>query len=102
MCTTRCRIKKTLSTVCIYKMSGTLSAKSLFGPLSRDYCVLFYYLSLVCLILFFLALVSGVGLIFMKKVPITFAWHLVWILVIYAVYYLQNRILYNMCSGSMN
>ena len=82
-------------------MSGALSAKSLFGPLSRDYCVLFYYLSVVFLIFFFLVLISGIWLISMKKVPITFSWHLVWVLVIYGVFYLQNRLLYNMCSGSM-
>jgi|LauGreDrversion2_2_1035103.scaffolds.fasta_scaffold86373_2 hypothetical protein len=83
-------------------MSGPLSAKSLFGPLSRDYCVLFYYLSVIGLIFFFLVLVSGAGMLIMKKVPLTFAWHLVWVLVIYAVFYLQNRLLYNMCSGSMH
>lgn len=84
-------------------MSGSpLSAKSLFGPLSRDYCVLFYYLSLIALIFFFLVLVSGVGMIAMKKLPLASAWHLIWMLVIYSVFYLQNRLLYNMCSGSMN
>ena len=81
---------------------AALSAKSLFGPLSRDYCVLFYYLSVWFLIFFFLVLISGIWLIGTKKVPITFSWHLVWVLVIYGVFYLQNRLLYNMCSGSMN
>ena len=83
-------------------MSGALSAKSLFGPLSRDYCVLFYYLSVVSLIFFFLVLISGIWLISMKKKPLAFSWHLVWVLVIYGVFYLQNRLLYNMCSGSMH
>ena len=82
-------------------MDGPLSAKSLFGPLSRDYCVLFYYLSVMGLIFFFLVLTSGVAMIALKKVPLTFSWHLIWVLVIYAVFYLQNRLLYNMCSGSM-
>jgi hypothetical protein len=46
-------------------------------------------------------LTSGVAMIALKKVPLTFSWHLIWVLVIYAVFYLQNRLLYNMCSGSM-
>lgn len=82
-------------------MSGALSAKSLFGPLSRDYCVLFYYLSAFGLIFFFLVLVTGIWLIATKKVPVAYSWHMIWVLVIYGVFYLQNRLLYNMCSGSM-
>ena len=81
--------------------SSSLSAKSLFGPLSRDYCVLFYYLSVVFLIFFFIVLLTGIYLLATKKVPIYFSWHLIWVLVIYGVFYLQNRLLYNMCSGSM-
>jgi hypothetical protein len=82
-------------------MSGPLSAKSLFGPLSRDYCALFYYLSVINLVFFLLILVSGVAMLVTKKVPLTFSWHLISVLVMYAVFYLQNRLLYNMCSGSI-
>lgn len=78
-----------------------MNAKTFFGPLSRNYCDLFFYLAAINLVFFFLVLISGVAMLAMKKVPLTYSLHMLWVLVIYGVFYLQNRLLYNMCSGQV-
>lgn len=78
-----------------------MNIKSLFGPLSRNYCDLFFYLAAINLVFFFLVLISGVVMIATKQVPMKYSWHMVSVLVIYGVIYLQNRLLYNMCSGQI-
>lgn len=74
---------------------------NLFGPLPTDYCSLFFYLSVFGLVFFFLVLFSGLFMIFSKKVGASFYFYLLWLLVIYGVVYIQNRLLYNMCKRSM-
>ena len=73
----------------------------LFGPLDKKYCLLFYWLSVgtFFMLVLFLLLALYVGI--SKKLGVSFYLKMVWILIIYGVVYLQNRLLYSMCSGSV-
>ncbi len=73
-----------------------------FGPLSKDYCIYFYALSvagfvLVCLVGLSLIL----NLISNKKFDMSDFGKYFIVALGYSVFYLQNRILYSMCSKSL-
>ena len=74
---------------------------NLFGPLGREYCIWFYFLSVlafISLILFFIpALWRGIST---KKD----VWYFLGVLAVsfmYGLTYFQNRLLFSMCSGAM-
>ena len=68
-----------------------------FGPLAKDYCSLFLFLSVVGLIYIILAILGVVTLLLSKKgKPVNIA-SLLSFLAVGIVIYLQNRLLYNMC-----
>jgi len=80
-------------------MSGAMD--NLFGPLGREYCIWFYFLSVlafISLILFFIpALWRGISTkkdvwYFLGVLAVTFS---------YGLIYFQNRLLFSMCSGAM-
>lgn len=73
---------------------------SLFGPISRKYCWWFYLLEIACMVLFLLALLSIITLLFYGKrnelvLPLVFS------SIVYLAMYLQNRLLHNMCIQSI-
>ena len=74
---------------------------SLFGPLSKTYCFYFYLLSfggLFVLIVYTLAtLFVGIS---KKKGPMFYLYAFS-VCLVYGMFYLQNRLLYNMCSHSL-
>ena len=73
------------------------ATNTFFGPLSKDYCSIFLFLSVIGLLNIVLAILGALGLLFSKKGrPELFA-GLIYALVIGIVMYLQNRLLYNMC-----
>lgn len=74
---------------------------SFFGPLSKKYCYYFYLLSLIGFLL--IAFVAFFGLIvgITKRKGVTFYITLISMMVAYGMIYLQNRLLYNMCSHSI-
>lgn len=77
------------------------SLNNLFGPLSREYCVWFYYLSVLGFVLLVLFLVGGLYVALTKRVnPAYFAAMLSPALA-YAIFYFQNRLLYSMCTHSV-
>lgn len=74
---------------------------NLFGSLSSDYCVYFYFLEVyffISLVLFVASsLYSGIS----KRKPFSFYFSkLILGLVIFFMYF-QNRLLYSMCSSKM-
>ena len=75
--------------------------KSLFGPLSKDYCIWFYFLSVLAFVggLFFAipAIYKGIN----AKKDASYYLAVLAIVGMYLVSYFQNRLLYSMCSGSM-
>lgn len=68
-----------------------------FGPLSKDYCSLFFFLSVVGLIYVVLAIFAIFGLIFSKKLRPELIVSTITFLAMGIVLYLQNRMLYNIC-----
>ena len=72
----------------------------LFGPLSKDYCLWFYFLSIIGLVLMVLILLSGFMLGMSKKMGATYYFGLFAVALSYGVVYFQNRLLHSMCMNS--
>lgn len=76
---------------------------SIFAPLvNTEYCLWFYYLSVVGFTLALLSIFSLIVLTLKKKMNINLFFQMIWITLIYMFLYFQNRILYSMCKNSMN
>jgi hypothetical protein len=73
----------------------------LFSPLSRNYCLYFYFLSILGFALMVVSIGFGIFQAFSKKKPINYG-ALLMIASGYFVVYFQNRLLYGMCVGSGN
>lgn len=71
----------------------------LFGAIGKEYCMYFYFLSVLAFIAFIIALVSVIRLMASnKKLPISTA-----VLVVFQPFlvYFVNRIFYSMCVNSL-
>ena len=74
--------------------------QNLFGPLSKQYCLYFYILSVlsfVFLIFVLITLVIGIA----KRKGAEFYTIMIFGAGSYAMYYFQNRLLHSMCVGSI-
>ena len=74
---------------------------SLFGPMPKDYCLYFYYLSVFGFILFTISLLTMIRLAVSKKRGSVFYLNSVMVLLGYGIFYFQNRLLHSMCSNSL-
>jgi hypothetical protein len=79
-------------------MSSTLDY--LYGPLSKKYCLFFYYLSVIGFVLLVFVVSFTIYSSFSKKLPYHFYASMFSLFVIYGISYFQNRLLYSMCSAS--
>ena len=71
---------------------------NLFGPLSRKYCLCFYWLAVLGFIFLILTVISGVIMLFSdKKFKPEFLHSVIMTAIMYAIFYFQNRLLYSMC-----
>jgi len=78
------------------------SIDSLFGPLSKQYCLYFYALSAVGLVSVILIVFSaGILLVTSKKENKVSLFSVIMGVGFYGLFYLQNRLLYNICSSSL-
>jgi hypothetical protein len=75
--------------------------KSLFGPLSKQYCLYFYILSVIGLAFVAIVLISAFIIGVSKRKGIEFYLSAIIGSLGYAIFYFQNRLLYNMCVGSV-
>lgn len=74
-----------------------------FGPLSKDYCFLFYVFMVFNLVaIFFIVSALVGGLIFAKKLTREQIGSGIAMLILYLVAYLQNRILHSMCVSAVH
>lgn len=73
----------------------------LFGPLHKDYCAYFYYLSVFGFILILISLGTTISLMVMKKRSGLFYMNSVMVLLGYGIFYFQNRLLHTMCNNSL-
>ena len=81
-------------------MSGILTS-NLFGPINRDYCMYFYVLSALGLFFFALSMGGALYLGFTKGKGFDYYLAAVMGSLVYFVIYLQNRLLFNMCSRTL-
>ena len=72
---------------------------TIVGPMSADSCVYFY---VVALLSFFLLVLSLLSIVFkLVKKPNSFSWQTLIVPVNAGLMYFVNRVLYNMCVGSL-
>jgi len=74
---------------------------TLFGPLSKQYCVYFYFLSIFGFILLAVFIVSSIVVGLSKRKGLDYYMQVVGIALGYAIFYFQNRLLHSMCVGTM-
>lgn len=82
--------------------SGGSLENYLFGPLSKQYCLLFYLMSVVGLLTCVLVVVAG-GISIMdgtKKFSLMEILLLAYSLIFPFLFYIQNRLLHSMCVNS--
>jgi hypothetical protein len=75
--------------------------QQLFGVLSKEYCMYFYYLSVFGFVFMIFVLASSIGLALSKPKDMKFVTGTFLAVLGYAVFYFQNRLLYSMCSHSL-
>ena len=73
----------------------------LFSPLSKDYCLYFYFLSIIGLILFVLTILSTLFIGIMKKKDFAFFLQGFLISLVYLLLYFVNRLLNGVCVSSL-
>ena len=74
---------------------------TLFGPLSKQYCIYFYFLSIFGFILLAIFIVSSIMVGLSKRRGLDYYMQVVGIALGYAIFYFQNRLLHSMCVGTM-
>lgn len=74
----------------------------LYGPLSKEYCLYFYFLSIIGFLSMFIILLAFIFVsLKSKKMDNAFIVSSLSLALIYFIFYFQNRLLYSMCSGGM-
>ena len=68
----------------------------LFSPLSKDYCLYFYVLSIIAFVLLIVNVLMFVWNLYKRKNGSEIAKSIVGILGVFIIYF-QNRLLYSMC-----
>lgn len=79
----------------------TTGIDTLFGPMSKQYCLYFYILSVFGLVSLLFLVISSLVLGISKGKGITFYLGSISVAIVYGMIYLQNRMLFNMCSNSL-
>ena len=74
---------------------------TVFGPLSGEYCLYFYYLSIFSMFLFVLAVVTGVITGLRRDKSFGFYASVVGASLIYLVTYFVNRLMFSVCSKAL-
>ena len=70
---------------------------TLFGPLSSEFCIYFYYLSILGFVLLALLIFSSLVVGITKNKGAEFYWQMSTVALGYAIFYFQNRLLHSMC-----
>lgn len=75
---------------------------STFGPLGKDYCVWFYWLSVISLVLFVISVITIIYTILFEgeKFSTGLLMNLLAISFVYFIPYFENRLLFTMCQNS--
>jgi hypothetical protein len=75
-----------------------------FGPLSKKYCIYFYYLSVFFFVMYVISLISFTVFIVKhyNKINIAYIVNFVMILINTLLGYFVNRLLHSMCMNSLD
>jgi len=73
---------------------------NLFGPMSKDYCLYFYFLSIVGFIFLMLTVISSLFIGISKRKDGEYFFKMFLIALGYFIFYFQNRLLYSMCVSA--
>ena len=77
--------------------------QQLFTPLDKDYCLLFYWLTVVNFIFLAVAslgFISSLVLLFRGKITFMSGFYSFLMILVYALMYFQSRLFYSMCVTS--
>lgn len=74
---------------------------TLFGPLSGEYCLYFYYLSVLSFFLLAMAIIGGVVTGLQKDKGMYFYLSLLGASVAYFIAYFVNRLMFSVCSKAL-
>ena len=74
---------------------------TLFGPLPKQYCELFYYMSVFSFVFLMLLIIATIILSLSKRQSGAFYMQTVAIAIVYVIAYLQTRLLHTMCMNSL-
>ena len=75
---------------------------SIFSPFSnRDFCLWFYFLSVLGFVFLFVSIFSMLFVGISKKKDSSFYLQTFFVALGYAIFYFQNRLLYSMCAKSI-
>ena len=78
------------------------SFNSLFSPLDKQYCLYFYWLSVVGFLCGILTIVAFIGIGLSKRSGIEHYLHMISLALGYFIFgYFNNRLLYSMCSRGL-
>jgi len=74
-----------------------------FGPLSREYCAYFYFMSILFFVFFILSIIGVLSAVFMKgkKMDFMFIVNSSMLILNTLLAYFVNRLLNTMCKGSI-
>ena len=74
-----------------------------FGPLSREYCAYFYFMSILFFVFFIMSIIGVLSAVFMKgkKVDFMFIVNSSMLILNTLLAYFVNRLLNTMCNGSV-
>jgi len=75
--------------------------QNLFGPLSKQYCLYFYFLSIIGLVFVVLIVVTALFIGITKRKGLDFYLATLSGALAYGILYFQNRLLHSMCVGSI-
>lgn len=75
---------------------------TLFGPLGEEYCLYFYYLSIISFIFFVIVALSSIYLLLTGKQGMKGMFGNIFMGgFAYLIVYFQNRLLFSMCSAAL-
>lgn len=75
--------------------------QNLFGPLSKEYCLYFYILSIIGMISLILVVLSALFIGISKRKGLDFYVQMMSVAIAYGIFYFQNRLLHTMCMGAV-
>ena len=74
---------------------------AIFGPISKDYCFYFYILAFIGFFLILLTVIASLYIGIVKRKGVEFYFQSALIAITYGIFYLQSRLLFNMCHKTL-